>query len=124
MSTVSVTEWKHPTSVVNGVYLAATFVGLLTLVAFGAICHALWMRERSLTAITSVLFAVSTAALYAGFFHNGLLRSMGSTFVLEDEQVAKVRHCERELSVTSQEHQGGVLKLTTSEGRFCFIGKR
>ncbi len=66
MSTVSVTEWKHPTSVVNGVYLAATFVGLLTLVAFGAMCHALWVRESPLIAITSVLFAASSAALYGG----------------------------------------------------------
>ena len=116
-------ERRHPASLVRAVTLSATFVGSLCLIAVGSLCHALWMRESALIAITSLLFAASGAALYAGFFRNGLVRSMGSTFVLEDEQVTAVRHRGRELPVISQENRGGVLKLTTSAGRFCFIGK-
>lgn len=80
----TVTEQRHPEGVVRAVFLVVGLTGSLCVIAFGCACHALWLREISLVAVTGFLFTSSAVALYGGFFRNELLRSMFSTFVFED----------------------------------------
>jgi len=124
MKIETVTELRHPGGVVRAVILAAGLTVSLCVIGFGCACYALWVREISLVAVTGFLFNLCAVALYGCFLRNGLLRSMVSTFVIEDGRATVVRHRGRELAVNSQENKGGVLRITTSSGRFCFIGKR
>lgn len=124
MKIETVTELRHPVVVVRAVILAAGFIGSLCVIAFGCACYALWVREISLVAVTGFLFTLCAVALYGGFLRNGLLRSMVSSFVFENGRVRAVRYRGRELAVNMQENKGGGLRITTSAGRFRFIGNR